>query len=231
MSGRPRTLLLVGSAKKPRSTSASLGGYLTARLADRGCDTESLSVHTSHRSRDSLETLLDSVDRCDLLVLAFPLYIDSLPALLTRTLELIASRRGGRERRGRQRLVAIVNNGFPEAEQNQVALRICRRFAAETGFDWAGGLALGGGEAINGRSLTEVKGMARNVISSLDLAADALAAGEPIPDRAVRLMAKPIIWSRIYTWLGTRGWRRRAANHGVADRLRDQPYQPDKESS
>jgi hypothetical protein len=226
MSGRPHALLLVGSAKKPHSTSESLGSYLMARLADRGFETESLSVHRSHRSRDRLETLLDSVDRCDLLVLAFPLYIDSLPALLTRTLELIASRRGGRDQDSPQRLVAIVNNGFPEAEQNEVALRICRRFASETGFEWAGGLALGGGEAINGRSLTEAKGMARNVIASLDLAADALAAGEPVPERAVRLMAKPLIWSRIYTWIGTRGWKRRAAKHGVADRLRDRPYQP-----
>ena len=224
MTGRLRALALVGSAKKPRSTSEVLGSYLMARMAERGCTTESLSVHTSHRFGDSLETLLDTVDRCDLLVLVFPLYIDSLPALLTRTLELIASRREGRERESRQRLVAIVNNGFPEAGQNEVALRICSRFASETGFEWAGGLALGGGEAINGRSLTDVKGMARNVISSLDLAADALAAGQPLPDRAVRLMAKPIIWSRIYTWLGTRGWRRRAANHGVADRLFEQPY-------
>jgi hypothetical protein len=226
MSGRPRTLLLVGSAKKPRSTSESLGSYLMTRLAERGHETESLSVHRSHRCRDGLETLLDAVDRCDLLVLAFPLYVDSLPALLTRTLELIASRRGGRQRESRQRLVAIVNNGFPEAEQNEVALRICRRFASETGFEWAGGLALGGGEVINGRPLIDVKGMTRNVIPSLDLAADALAAGGPVPERAVRLMAKPIIWSRIYTWIGTRGWRRRAAAHDAENRLHDRPYQP-----
>jgi hypothetical protein len=226
MTAQSHALLLVGSAKKPRSTSESLGSYLMERLADRDFQTQSLSVHRSHRSGDSLEALLDAVDRCDLLVLAFPLYIDSLPALLTRTLELIAARRGVRERNRRQRLVAIVNNGFPEAEQNEVALRICRRFAAETAFEWAGGLALGGGEAINGRPLAEVKGMARNVISSLDLAAEALAADQPIPDRAVRLMAKPLIWSRIYTWIGTRGWRRRAASHGVADRLHDRPYEP-----
>ena len=226
MTGRPRTLLLVGSAKKPRSTSESLGSYLMTRLGERGCDTESLSVHRSHRSHDGLEALLDAVDRCDLLVLAFPLYIDSLPALLTRTLELIHARRDLRQLNRKQRLVAIVNNGFPEAEQNEVALRICRRFAVETGFEWAGGLALGGGEAINGRPLTKIKGMARNVISSLDLAAEALAADRPIPDRAVRLMAKPIIWSRIYTWIGTRGWRRRAASHGAADRLDNRPYEP-----
>jgi hypothetical protein len=225
MSDQPRVLLLVGSAKAPRSTSESLGDNLMARLAEKGCDTDSLSIHRSHRSQESLQELLDAVDRCDLLVLSFPLFIDSLPAQLTRTLELIATRRADDGHHGRQRLVAMVNNGFPEASQNEIALRICRRFASEAGFEWAGGLALGGGEAINGRPLTEVKGMARNVIASLDLVADALAAGKPVPEKAVRLMAKPLIWSRIYTWIGARGWRRRAAQHDMEHRLFDRPYQ------
>ena len=225
MSVSPRALLLVGSAKKPRSTSESLGSYLMARMAENGYETESVSVHRSHRTPQSLEFLLDAVDGCDLLVLAFPLYIDTLPALLIRTLELVAAHQTRADTHRRQRLVAIVNNGFPEAAQNEIALRICRRFATEAGFDWAGGLALGGGEAINGRPLTEAGKMARNIVSALDLTAAALAAGEPIPDRAIRLMARPIIWSRIYTWLGTRGWRRRAAKHGVESRLHDRPYQ------
>lgn len=225
MNDPSRALLLVGSAKKPRSTSEVLGSYLLARLAEQGWETGSLSIHRSLRSSDDTEKMLDAVDRCELLVLAFPLYIDSLPALLTRTLEMIASRGTGRARTHQQRLVAIVNNGFPEAEQNEIALRICRRFAKEAGFEWAGGLALGGGEAINGRPLSEVKGMARNVISSLDLAAASLAEGDPIPDRAVRLMAKRLIWTRLYTWIGQRGWKRRAAKHGTEDRLHDRPYE------
>jgi hypothetical protein len=225
MSGPVRVLLLVGSAKKPRSTSEVLGSYLIERMAEQGWETEALSVHRSLRSSDDIEKLLDAVDQCELLVLAFPLYIDSLPALLTRTLEMIAYRGGGQEHTHQGRLVAIVNNGFPEAEQNEIALRICRRFASEAGFEWAGGLALGGGEAINGRPLGEVKGMARNVTSSLDLAAAALAQGEPVPERAVRLMAKRLVWTRIYTWIGQRGWKRRAAEHGAEDRLYDRPYQ------
>jgi hypothetical protein len=65
---------------------------------------------------------------------------------------------------------------------------------------------------------------ARNVIAALDLAAAALAEGNPVPERAVRLMARRIIWSRLYTWLGGRGWRRRAAERGIAERLNDRPY-------
>lgn len=89
-----------------------------------------------------------------------PLYVDSLPAQLTHALEEISLRRVGRGWATSPGIVAIVNNGFHEAGQNAVALRICRRFAAEAGFEWAGGLALGGGEAINGRPLSELRGVA-----------------------------------------------------------------------
>jgi hypothetical protein len=195
-----------------------------SRLEERGFATDAMLVHRAHRSEDSRSAMLEAVDRCDLLVLAFPLYVDSLPASLVRTLESIADgrvRHGGR----RQRLVAIVNSGFPEAEQSDTALRICRRFAHETGFEWAGGLALGGGEAVDGRALRDVRGMARNAISSLDLAAKELAVGRPVPDDAVRKMAKRIVWNRLYTWMGARRWRRLSAGHGVRDRLRDRPYE------
>lgn len=224
MPDQPRALFLIGSAKTTPSTSASLAGHLAARLEDRGWVTESRVIHRAHRSPERLQDLLEESDRCDLLVLAFPLFVDSLPALTIRTLEMIAERRKDRDDGRPRRLLAIVNCGFPEAEHNQVALRICRRFAAETGFEWSGGLGLGGGEAIGGRNLTSVKGMARNVIAALDLTAEAVAAGDPVPDRAVSLMAKPLIWSRLYTWVGGRGWKKRAAKHGVADRLDDRPY-------
>ena len=90
-------------------------------------------------------------------------------------------------------MLAIANCGFPEAQRNATALAICRQLADEAGFAWAGGLALGEGGAIVGRSLAEVGGMAHNVVDALDLAAAALAAGEPAPTEAVALLARPFI--------------------------------------
>ncbi len=189
-----RVLLLVGSAKKPRSNSASLGGYLVERLEERGWQAATIFAHRALRTEQGLAGLLEAVDACTLMVVAFPLYVDSLPAQLTRVLEEIASRRGGDRAGGASpALVAIVNNGFPEASQNEVALRICRRFAGEAGLRWVGGLALGGGEALGGRPLAEVGGMARHAVAALELAAEALDAGEPVPESAVRRMARPMI--------------------------------------
>jgi hypothetical protein len=61
----------------------------------------------------------------------------------------------------------------------------------------------------------------RHAIAALGLAAEALAVGEPIPDRAVQRMARPVVWSRLYTWIGSRGWRRQAAENHVEDRVDD----------
>ena len=224
-SSQERVLLLVGSAKRPRSTSESLGTYLCERLGERGFEAETLLLHRALKSDEGCEELLAATDRADVIAIAFPLYVDSLPYLVIRAMELVAQHRQGRGDLKAQRLVAIVNCGFPEAHQNDTALAICRQFAREAGFEWAGGLALGGGEAINGQSLLRVKGMARNVIKSLDLTADALAEGKPVPQEAVGAMAKPITPAWAYAWLGGIGWKRRAKKHGVQKKLYDRPYQ------
>ena len=89
--------------------------------------------------------MLAAVAAADLVVLSFPLYIDSLPAPVIRALELIADDRAGQAPRGdlpqesdRRGLVAICQCGFPEAQQDQVALEICANFARTVGFEWAG---------------------------------------------------------------------------------------------
>ncbi len=224
MSSQRDVLLLVGSAKRPRSTSESLGSYLCERLGERGFETETLLIHRALKSDQGREELLAAADHAGVIVLAFPLYVDSLPYLVIKAMEVIAKHRRAGGEREKQRLLAIVNCGFPEARQNDTALAICRQFAREVGLEWAGGLALGGGEAIGGQALPKVKGMARNVIKSLDLAAAALAEGKPVPQEAAGAMAKPITPGWIYALLGGIGWKRQAKKHGAQKKLRDRPY-------
>jgi hypothetical protein len=200
-----------------------LGTYLLERLRAKGYATETLLLHRALRSEAGRQELLEASDRADLLVLAFPLYVDSLPALAIRALEHIAAHRIGTRRPG-QRLVALANCGFPEAHHNDTALAICHRFAQETGLAWAGGLALGAGQAINGRPLAQAGGMARLVVESLDLAVEALAAGDPVPPQAVDMMARRLIPAWAYMRMGGLGWRMQARKHGAHRRLGARPY-------
>ncbi len=227
MTSRTKLLLLIGSAKLQGSTSESLGGFLRDRLQEQGFEPETLFLHTALKSEEHKARMLRSVRHSELVIMAFPLYVDTLPALLIRAMEDVADCFKGETASQNPRLVCIVNCGFPESKQNDTALAICRQFTLETGFEWAGGLQLGAGEAISGRPLSAVKGLARNVIKSLQLTAEALVAGRPVPQKAKDLMARPLVPKWMYSVFGERRWRQDAKRHGALHHLDDRPYEPE----
>jgi hypothetical protein len=223
----PKTaLLLIGSAKPAgESTSEALAGHLALRLHEHGIETTTLHVARALRTEARTQELLHAVDRSDLFVLAFPLYVDALPYLATEALERIAAHRQAQMVPTPIPFLAIANCGFPEAHHNTTALAICQQFAAAAGFTWAGGLSMGAGGAIDGRPLAQAGGMARNVVQALDLTAAALVAGQPVPDEAVKLFARPMMPLRVYTFMGDVGWRIQAQRNGVLTHMRTRPFQ------
>jgi len=218
-----KALLLVGSPKPAHSTSEALGGYLLEKLAAEGFAGERVHLQPAASEPAGVAGLLASVADAELVILAYPTYVDSLPAPVVRSLEAIAAgRRTGKVQP--QRFLAIANCGFPEPVHNRVSLAICRQFAREAGFAWVGGLSLGGGGAVSGEPLESRKGMLRNIIRSLDMSAAALAANRPIPDTAVELMARPLMPRWLYLWIGNWGWRRQAKRFGTTERLLECPW-------
>jgi len=224
MSTARKILLLVGSPKRKKSTSESIGSYLLDQVKNRGMETDKIFVNHAALTQSGMGQLLSQVESADIFVLACPLYIDSLPAPVIRTLEMIAECRKEQNASRRQEFVAIVNSGFPEADQSKTALAICGRFAKEAGFAWAGGLALGGGEAIGGRSIERAGRRTRHVKKALDLLADAIIEGKPVPKQAIALMARPLVPRWLYALIGDVGWRRRAAAEGCRTKLDTRPY-------
>jgi multimeric flavodoxin WrbA len=236
--GRPkRALLIVGSPKtKSPSTSGVLGGYLLERLRERGWETESLILKAGLQQEKGKQDLVSSLDLADLLLLVFPLYIDALPFLVTKALETMEAHRRVTHDPRPQRLFALVNNGFPEAHQNTLALAICHHFAAQSGMSWAGGLVMGAGEALSsGQSLTSKNRSGppvKHVIQALDITAIALAEGQTVPHEAVTMIAKnpiPLIpfsgWRWIFVKAGTRHWQRQAAANGISkENMLARPY-------
>ena len=227
MGGPKKVLLLVGSPKGSGSTSEALGSYLLERMGERGMGTEVARFPSSLRTEEERKGLLHAVGSADLLILATPLYADSLPSGVTRLLEIVAAEGDRRPGHGGKSFAALINCGFPEARQCDTAIAICRCFAREAGMEWAGGLALGGGESIGGRPLKEAGGVARNARKALDLAAEALSEGRQVPGEAVSLMARPTVPAWMYTVIGDIGWRLKARRRGTGTGMRDRPYWPD----
>ena len=175
-------------------------------------------------SDKKINAMLGLVDVSDLIVFAFPLYADCLYSQAIKTLELIAEHENGKNELGKKGFVAIVNSGFPEAKHNDTALAVCRIFAKQVGFTWAGGLATGAGGMIAGRPLSELGGLVRNQKKALEISADSLAKGEAIPEKAVVLISKLGIPKWMYLWMGNRGWKQKAKKSVEIKKMYAQPY-------
>lgn len=226
-----RAFLLIGSPKGKAGASYALGGYLVRKLVAGGMDVEEMTVSAALQSTENQHRLHKAVDSADLFIVAFPLYVDQLPAPLIQLLELVADRRKGKPgvppSAGPlvQKLAAIVQCGFPEAHQNQPAVDIMRQFAKEAGFEWAGALALGMGGAVGRKPIEKAGGMVRNVVRALDRAAVSLSAGGRVPDEATALMARPLMPRWLYLPAANWSFKRELKKHGAGKRAYDRPYE------
>jgi len=218
-----RALLLVGSPRSHKSNSNSIGGYLFEQLRAQEIETETVYLYTLLRSEERMQALFNAIEAADLIVLVFPLYVDSIPAPVIDVLERIVSNRQGAKTR-QQLFASIANCGFPEAHHNTTALRICETFARQAGFEWAGSLALGGGEVIAGKPLVQGGGRTFRLRKSLDLAAASIGKGLSIPIAAQEMIGKPAIPHWVYRMVGGIGWKKQAKRYGVQESLNKQPY-------
>lgn len=236
LSSGQNALLLIGSPKAKRSTSAALGGYLMGRLETYGWHTATSKLDALLREPVTQAEILNTFRQSDLIVLASPLYNDSLPYPVIYAMQLIKAQRFALNGSNLQRLVVIVNNGFPEPQHNLPAIEICSRFARECGLDWAGGFIVGGGEALSaGQPLPEIKRTlppVRHLMRAIDLAAKNLAEGKVVPEEAERMISRNPIFPApfsVYRWIyqrvAARRWEQEAAKNGlVPAMLRAQPY-------
>lgn len=219
-----KVLLLVGSPRGAASASNSLGDHLLRLLEERGMATKKLLVYPALGDEKKMAELLAAVDACDLLVAAFPLYVDQLPAPLVDLLLGIAERRQGRAGEARQGLAAVINCGFPETAHCRLAGEIVRNFAVQAGFRFLGCLATGMGGTIGNRPLATAGGVVRHQVKALGLAATSLAKGTEIPETVIGLMGKAMMPRWFYNWMGDWGWRRAAKKNGVSGRLPEKPF-------
>lgn len=83
---------------------------------------------------------------------------------------------------------------------------------------------MGAGGMIGGRPLREIRGMMLSAVRALDLSAADLAAGRPVPDEAVRLMAMPAIPAFAYRIIANHGWRSELKRQGAAATLDALPF-------
>ena len=220
---KPKVALLVVSVRPAgASTSLSIATYLADRLTDQGASADILMASEFARGREHSDRAAQMMADADVLAVIAPLYVDAMPYLGTLALRAAA---GLRRAAPSQRVIGVVNCGFPEPEHTRFAFANLRAYARATGAHWAGGLPVGGGEAIHGQDLAKVGGMAAALRAALDAAARALATGGVIPPDISATLTSPVMPPALYRVAGGMGWRFRAVSNGLwPGQLKARPF-------
>lgn len=219
-----KCVLMSGSPRGKRSTSYSLLKYLSEELEKEGMSCTKYLISDVNASSEYLKEMMLDVGTSDCVVLAAPLYIDTLPAHVLQVLMDIAQHCKDYSE-SCPRFIGIVNSGFPESEHNDLALDILEQFCHEANFRWAGGLPFGGGGIIGGMPLHEIGGRGRNAKQAMDLLVQSLLKGEDVTTETIDQIKRQMIPKRAYIVFAQSGWKQMSKRNGVAKLLDARPYQ------
>lgn len=216
---------MIGLVGSPRanSTSEKLATFFTSGLAELGWQSGIEKVGSALRTPERWSAFEAKVRAAEVVVLAFPLYVDALPAETTLLLERLANSYQAHPLDHPQRWLAIINCGFYESEQNDIAAAICRQFTVEAGVTWCGALTIGGGGMLQQQQL-KAKGMLSNMVNGFEQTITALHTGSEVPESAFALVSKPLCSKWLYFTMANLGMKYGALANGKLWQINAQPY-------
>jgi hypothetical protein len=217
-----KALLLVGSPRGKNSTSYSIGTFLIDLLQIKGFKTNTFIIKRELIAEGNISNMLEEINNSDVIILTAPLYDDSEPYIVIKTMELIYAKK---MKLDSIRFIPIINCGFFESKHiTAVAIPIYHQFAKKVGLKWVGSLAIGGGEIFQGskgKLLDDLGKQADKIKILLEEIAMKLVMDINVGDLVPKVFPK-IFYNKslkkIFIRLNNRNWKKVAKrNGGVVD--------------
>lgn len=95
--------------------------------------------------QNEYEEILRSIDISDVIVLAFPLYVDCPSSI---TLEFFDYIMDKKIKLNNKLIYVVINCGFREGEQNLTALNVIKRWCSKVNAIYSGSILIGAGEIV-----------------------------------------------------------------------------------
>lgn len=134
-----RISIINGSPKLRESTSGLMIELLTPLISEN-----EIVVYRINQGNLTERQFAD-IKNSDVLIFAFPLYVDSIPAHLLHLLIELEERNFFNPN---TMVYCIVNNGFFEGNQNHVAVSQMKNWCRATGLTWGQAVGVGAGEML-----------------------------------------------------------------------------------
>lgn len=156
---------LNGSPKIKDSNSEVLLSIIEERLIKENT-IKRYSINKSLLQEDEISQIIKS----DILIVAFPLYVDGIPSHLLE--QMILLEKAYKEKEHKDTIVYVIaNNGFYEGCQNEYAIAMMKNFCTRANIRWGQGIGIGAGEMIGGL-IKNGMSLGRGPLASLGKAID-----------------------------------------------------------
>lgn len=199
--------IINGSPRGKKSNSEILIKYLCSLLEEH-------QINKYYLFTSKIDSEIKSeIHNADVLIFAFPLYVDSIPSHL---LETIVKFEEEKIINSKTKIYCIVNNGFFEGKQNQLAILQMKNWCQKTGAEWGQGVGIGAGEIL---SYLEKVPLGKGPLKNLGKALNRLSNNIKTLNSDNEIYINPN-WSRLLYWIqGTISWIIKARRNGL--KIRD----------
>ena len=199
--------IINGSPRGKKSNSEILIKYLCSLLKEHQINKYYLFSSKIHSEIKS------EIHNADALIFAFPLYIDSIPSSL---LDILLKFEEEKIINSKTKIYCIVNNGFFEGKQNQLAILQMKNWCQKTGAEWGQGIGIGAGEIL---SYVEKVTLGKGPLKNLGKVLEQFTNNIKTLKSGNEIYVNPN-WSRLLYWTqGTVSWIIKARKNGL--KMRD----------
>ena len=198
--------LINGSPKAKNSASECILNTLKAQFLN-GNEITEYNFRTPKLSNDDLELIAE----CNILVFAFPLYVDGIPSQLLNCLyqmEMFFKTKPIKN----MTVYSLVNSGFYEGHQNAIALEIMKNWCEKANLKWGQGIGIGGGGMLSMMAgVSDGKGPQKNLFQALKAIVSTISTGAS----ADNIFISPNFPRFAYKIGAEIGWRQQGKANGL----------------
>ncbi|MBP1925189.1 multimeric flavodoxin WrbA [Sedimentibacter acidaminivorans] len=198
--------LINGSPKVKNSASENILNTLKKLF------TESNVISEYNFRTPKLDTKeIEEISKCNVIVFAFPLYIDEIPAHLKSCLYQMETYFKTNLNHD-IKVYVLVNCGFYEGKQGLIALEMMENWCKKAEISWGQGIGIGGGGMLSGMaSVPDGQGPKKNVWNALNI----LSKNVSNCISSENIFVSPNLPRFLYKIGGDAGWRQQIKSNGL----------------
>lgn len=153
------------------------------------------------------EEVINDINNNDVLVLAFPLYVDSPTSVVLKFFDYIIDNKISLNNK---LVYVIINCGFREGEQNLTALNIVKRWCEKAGVTYSGALLIGAGEVVGKK---EYKFLSKNVMKELNNFIKKIKSNQNVGDIITTM---DLLNNRMYCYIANLSWDKKGKRNNLS---------------